>query len=552
MKYADEKGTKTQQWFPNEICMDIDLNRLGIQRYQNLTDTFLALMYQDIVDSVLNGLQLNINTLLTCTLKTGAALSFNGAYASDGVWGFVAAAGDAFSVVVPDDTAIAFTTADPTNPRIDVLEIRPIEIPYNSASRNFKDPITKLVNTAVINTSLEYGFEFQILEGTPAGSPSAPSKTAGWIKLAEVSIAATQTVLTQNDINDVRDSDVWDTEADTTILKLFTEVLESTSTGEGASKIGIEDFGMYYNDADVEAALHELGLNMVNSKVPLIFSQIGNDLNISGIGNPEITALTASRVAFIDLTNADLRTYDFDGTDWSQTGNDLNISTVGNVAIAALSSSRIAFIDTTNQDLRTYDFDGTDWSQTGNDLNIADVDGSPTITALTASRIAYIDSTEEDLRTYDFDGTNWSQTGNDLNIAGVTSPSITALLSSRIAYMDTGNDDLRTYDFDGTDWLQIGNDLNISGATVPAITTLTASRIAYMDAANQDLRTYDFDGTDWLQIGNDLNISGIGNMTIAGLVNNKIAFIDPTLEDLRTYQLAFMDLPPTPVFRDGE
>ena len=37
--------------------------------------------------------------------------------------------------------------------------------------------------------------------------------------------------------------------------------------------------------------------------------QVGNDLNISGIGDAAITALSATQIAYIDETNDDLRTY---------------------------------------------------------------------------------------------------------------------------------------------------------------------------------------------------------------------------------------------------
>jgi hypothetical protein len=279
--------------------------------------------------------------------------------------------------------------------------------------------------------------------------------------------------------------------------------------------------------------------------------QIGNSLSISGIAGPSITALSSTRIAYIDDTNADLRTYDFDGTSWTQTGNDLNISGVGAASITALSSTRIAFIDAGNDDLRTYDFDGTDWSQTGNDLNITNV-AVPSITALSSTRIAFIDGTNDDLRTYDFDGTDWSQVGNDLNISDVAASSITALSSTRIAFIDAGNADIRTYDFDGTDWSQTGNDLNITVAVLPSITALSSTRIALIESTNESLKIYEFDGADWFLDGNGTSISGIADPSITALGGSRIAFIDNTVENLQTYDLkAFIkgsETPPAPVF----
>ena len=265
--------------------------------------------------------------------------------------------------------------------------------------------------------------------------------------------------------------------------------------------------------------------------------QIGNDLNIAGIGLPALAALNSTRVAFIDDTNNDLRTYDFDGTDWAQVGNDLNIAGVGVPKLAALSSTRVAFIDGTNEDLRTYDFDGTDWAQVGNDLNIAGI-GAPTLAALSSTRVAFIDETNEDLRTYEFDGTDWAQVGNDLNIAGVvSSPSLAALSSTRVAFVTDGApEELRTYDFDGTDWAQVGNDFTIAGIGITGLAALNSTDVVFIDSTLEKLRVYRFDGTDWAQVGNDLNIAGIGTPALAALNNTGVAFIDATLEDLRFYR----------------
>ena len=173
-------------------------------------------------------------------------------------------------------------------------------------------------------------------------------------------------------------------------------------------------------------------------------SQVGNDLNIATIGSPALTALNGTDVAFIDDTNEDLRTYRFDGTDWTQVGNDLNIAGIGSAALAALNGTDVAFIDSLNDDLRTYRFDGTDWTQVGNDLNIAGV-GGLALTALNGTDVAFINSLNDDLRTYRFDGTDWTQVGNDSNVAGMGVPALAALNGTDMAFIDGTNDDLRLY-----------------------------------------------------------------------------------------------------------
>ena len=50
------------------------------------------------------------------------------------------------------------------------------------------------------------------------------------------------------------------------------------------------------------------------------FRILGNGLSISGVSNPALCALSSTRIAMIDVGNAELRTYDWDGTTWSMTG----------------------------------------------------------------------------------------------------------------------------------------------------------------------------------------------------------------------------------------
>jgi len=265
--------------------------------------------------------------------------------------------------------------------------------------------------------------------------------------------------------------------------------------------------------------------------------QIGNDLNISGIGNVSMAALNGADVAFADAINDDLRTYRFDGTDWSQVGNDLNISGMSTPAIAALNDTDIAFIDDSNEDLRTYRFDGTNWSQVGNDLNITGM-GLMSIAALNGTDIAILDGGNDDLITYRFDGSDWSQIGNPLSISGAGFSSITALNSTDIAAIDVSNLNLTTYRFDGSDWVQIGNSLNLSVTDSPRVAALNDTDIVLF-GVDEDLRTYRFDGTDWSQIGNGVGISGAGGASLAAINGIEIAFIDVTNQDLRTYRFVF-------------
>jgi len=169
MKLGDSKAIKTSQWFANEILRNDDINVIGKSAYQNITDQ-TALLFVDELDAgeqdfvIGRGLRLLWDNLLTTNLQIGRAISTKGAYLNSDVWGYIADPGGIFSVIVPVTQSVAFSTGG-TFARIDILEVRPIEFEYNSVSRNFKDPITGLVSSAVVATRKEYGYEFAVREG---------------------------------------------------------------------------------------------------------------------------------------------------------------------------------------------------------------------------------------------------------------------------------------------------------------------------------------------------------------------------------------------------
>ena len=80
-------------------------------------------------------------------------------------------------------TVVAITTANPTNPRIDLVCMTVQDAYYTGSSNN------------VI---------FQVVAGTPAGSPVVPSVPANSIALAEVAVAAGALSITSGNITDRR------------------------------------------------------------------------------------------------------------------------------------------------------------------------------------------------------------------------------------------------------------------------------------------------------------------------------------------------------------
>lgn len=80
-------------------------------------------------------------------------------------------------------TTATITAADPTNPRIDLVCVTVSDAAY----------------TGALNT-----VSFNVVAGTPAGSPVAPATPTNSIALAQVAVAAGATTITAGNITDVR------------------------------------------------------------------------------------------------------------------------------------------------------------------------------------------------------------------------------------------------------------------------------------------------------------------------------------------------------------
>lgn len=108
----------------------------------------------------------------------------------------------------------AVPTADATNPRIDIIEVRLDRRLENPLTRDVFDPALEVFNPTLLNKSLTYDLygrtsingsaALNYKTGTPAGSPSAPSVTAGYHKIAGVYVGAGVTSIRQRDIADWR------------------------------------------------------------------------------------------------------------------------------------------------------------------------------------------------------------------------------------------------------------------------------------------------------------------------------------------------------------
>jgi hypothetical protein len=101
--------------------------------------------------------------------------------------------------------------------RVDTLEVRYLETDFDSEVRAFKNPVNGTVSYAPVNTKTKVSMEGRCLAGAP-GAGIAPAAEPGWVKLAEVFVAATAVAIFNADIRnltaaiDATDNAAWTAE----------------------------------------------------------------------------------------------------------------------------------------------------------------------------------------------------------------------------------------------------------------------------------------------------------------------------------------------------
>ena len=112
-----------------------------------------------------------------------------------------------------------------------------------------------------------------------------------------------------------------------------------------------------------------------------VFTQVGNTLSISASLGLDMTALSATRTVAIDGAGF-MRTYDWDGTDWTLLA-EQNMGFGSNPArITALSETLAVVAQSVDDELQVYELTGSTWAQVGNGISVPAVSTSDCVTTL--------------------------------------------------------------------------------------------------------------------------------------------------------------------------
>lgn len=117
-------------------------------------------------------------------------------------------------LMLANDEALNVPAADPGLPRIDIVEVRYNRALGGALARDILNATTGIFSSIVVDKTLTFALDglssingaaaINYKTGVPAGVPVPPATSAGYVRIAEVTVAAAVVGLTDADIADVR------------------------------------------------------------------------------------------------------------------------------------------------------------------------------------------------------------------------------------------------------------------------------------------------------------------------------------------------------------
>ena len=285
----------------NEIVKSEDLNYIGESQFSNI-----ALLVKHLIASdyslVIEGLEVQERTTPSMNVDLSSGLGYN----------------------VSDETIthngalkgpVPLSASDPTNDRIDIVQIRKTEDTFDNQQRAFKNPLSGIVTFSNMDVKNSMITEISIKTGTPAASPVAPTVDSGWVKIAEILVAANVTEIYNADIYNITADKPgvantnWTTETSATYkiqsLDSFFATFRQSHESDGSHSAGTIkaddiDFGVGTNQVDADivplgttvnnnptggTTTTLLGSSFVRAALQEIFDRLKD---LSGVGNDAV------------------------------------------------------------------------------------------------------------------------------------------------------------------------------------------------------------------------------------------------------------------------
>lgn len=107
-------------------------------------------------------------------------------------------------VVLDADDSISIDTPDATNPRIDIICVKSDRVNSETENRKFKDEFVDTISTQNFVISTDWSADINYVVGVAAASPSAPAVPAGYVKIAELAVAANTGIPASGGVTDFR------------------------------------------------------------------------------------------------------------------------------------------------------------------------------------------------------------------------------------------------------------------------------------------------------------------------------------------------------------
>jgi hypothetical protein len=185
-----------QQFNDGEEVVYQDHNDLQARVEQEYADDVLYRLFQEEDGFIGNGLSVTYIDPATVQVNPGRGFQYDNSVADTEP--------KYRGIDVDDPEQYSLPAPDATNPRIDLLVVKSDREVILQENRKVKNALDQTITTELLDKASKYAADVQVIEGTAAPAPVAPSVPAGYLALAEVYSNAGSGPASQSDVTDKR------------------------------------------------------------------------------------------------------------------------------------------------------------------------------------------------------------------------------------------------------------------------------------------------------------------------------------------------------------